>query len=419
MNSDRDTPMTDTSTEQNQADATVMRCERDEVMRCSDDEVTPSPAHFLTPAPAHAAALPQPRVALAIRRAVQSDLAFVDGLQKLHSRMVGWMPTRQLEANIQQGYVLLAEETHDEVMRCSDDEVTSHRCTPSPSPPLTPAPPHPVGYCIYRDRYFKRDDCGIIYQLNVDPAKQRGLAGAALVQATFERSPYGVRLFCCWCAQDLAANSFWESLGFVPLAFRAGSRGRAQGGSRRAQRMHIFWQRRIRAGDEETPYWFPSETTGGALMESRIVLPIPPGTHWSDAKPAVLPELPRNESAEAAETAAEKRQGRRRGKRQPAVAVNPKAIARGGLRFAPTEPAPDPAAVRAAQPKRQKRKNDPRYVAAARELRDRYLEEMNARLLLPPAASGKYDVSRSLAAAPSAMRMEQAGAGEVAQLEAA
>jgi hypothetical protein len=34
--------------------------------------------------------------------------------------------------------------------------------------------------------------------------------------------------------------------------------------------------------------------------------------------------------------------------------------------------------------------------AAARELRDRYLEQMNAGLLLPPAAQGKYDVSRAL-----------------------
>jgi hypothetical protein len=45
-----------------------------------------------------------------------------------------------------------------------------------------------------------------------------------LVQAMFERAAYGCKLFCCWCAQDLAANYFWESIGFVPLAFRTGSR---------------------------------------------------------------------------------------------------------------------------------------------------------------------------------------------------
>ena len=46
--------------------------------------------------------------------------------------------------------------------------------------------------------------------------------------------------------------------------------------------------------------------------------------------------------------------------------------------------------------KREKKpamKNDPKLVAAARELRDRWLEEVNAGMYLP-AAHGKYDVSR-------------------------
>src|SRR5439155_17824340 len=82
------------------------------------------------------------------------------------------------------------------------------------------------------------------------------------------------------------ANHFWESMGFVPLAFRAGSAKRGKNGG---ARVHIFWQRRIRAGDETTPYWFPSQTSSGSIREDRLVLPIPPGTHWSDAKPIVLP----------------------------------------------------------------------------------------------------------------------------------
>ena len=28
---------------------------------------------------------------------------------------------------------------------------------------------NPLGYCISRDQYFKRDDVGIIYQMNVAP----------------------------------------------------------------------------------------------------------------------------------------------------------------------------------------------------------------------------------------------------------
>ena len=49
---------------------------------------------------------------------------------------------------------------------------------------------------------------------------------------------------------------------------------------------------------------------------------------------------------------------------------------------------------------RKKRKNDPKLVAAARELRDRWLEQVNApggeNLL---AGCGKYDVSRAIAGA--------------------
>src|SRR5262249_13786325 len=148
-------------------------------------------------------------------------------------------------------------------------------------------PAVPVGYCIGTDCYFKHDNMGIIYQLNVAPGKQRHLVGASLVKAMFDRAAYGCKLFCCWCAQDIEANRFWESLGFVPLAFRAGSSAKG--------RIHIFWQKRIREGDTTTPWWFPSETKGGMMQEDRLVFPIPPGTHWSDAKPIVLPGMQRSE----------------------------------------------------------------------------------------------------------------------------
>src|ERR1700759_2153209 len=122
--------------------------------------------------------------------------------------------------------------------------------------------------------------------MNVVPAHQRGLIGATLVKAMFDRAAYGCKLFCCWCAQDIEANRFWESIGFVPLAFRAGSEKKS--------RVHIFWQRRIREGDTTTPYWFPSQTGGGSIREDRLVLPIPPGMKWDDEMPRLLPagELP-------------------------------------------------------------------------------------------------------------------------------
>jgi hypothetical protein len=224
---------------------------------------------------------------------------------------------------------------------------------------------------------------GIIYQMNVVPSRQRGFIGATLVKAMFDRAAYGCRLFCCWCAQDIEANYFWESLGFVPLAFRAGSRGNG--------RVHIFWQRRIRAGDTTTPYWFPSQTTSGSIREDRLVLPIPPGTHWRVAKPIVLPgaENPQLES----------RTLKARAPKVKAPAITSAAIGAGGLRFA----APKENAIEA-KPKREPRrkaKNDPRLVAAARELRDRWLEHVNAGGGDVPIADAKYDATRAALPQPA------------------
>jgi hypothetical protein len=244
-----------------------------------------------------------------------------------------------------------------------------------------------------QDRYFKRDDVGIVYQMNIVPGSQRGLVGATLLKAQFERSAYGCKLYCCWCAQDLGANKFWEAMGFVPLAFRAGSRGK--------RRVHIFWQRRIRAGDVTTPYWFPSQTGAGALKEDRLVLPIPPGTHWSEVKATVLPSEEFTEEAKKEKAA--------RGERKPRVkkeVVKQSSVGSGGLRFG----APVVEKVKEVKVKEPKKKvkNDPKLVAAARELRDRWLEQVNApggeNLLV---GAGKYDVSRALGEA-SVIEMPQA-----------
>src|SRR5436305_12908050 len=203
--------------------------------------------------------VPQARCPIRVRVATASDLPFVDSLQKLHGRMVGWMPTKQLEGKIGAGHVLIAEESGMGLQPML--EVQDTGCKPVPR-----------GYVIGHDQYFKRDDVGIIYQLNVTPGAQRKLIGASLIKAMFDRAAYGCKLFCCWCAQDIEANYFWESLGFIPLAFRSGSRDK--------DRVHIFWQRRIRAGDETTPYWFPSQTNSGSIREDRLVFPIPPGVDW-------------------------------------------------------------------------------------------------------------------------------------------
>jgi hypothetical protein len=277
----------------------------------------------------------------------------------------------------------------------------------------------PVGYCASRDRYLKRDELGVIYQLCVAPGHQRGLIGATLIQAVFNRAAYGCRLFCCWCAQDLAANHFWEAMGFVPIAFR--------GGSGRKRRVHIFWQKRIDAEDVSecggvgvsacasshsvtptprhpvTPYWYPSKTDNGALREDRIVFPIPPGVHWSEVvRVEAAGAAAQAKALDAPDAAPPPRAAR--ATRKPAPAGAAKATQRivrrsGMLRFATAEPAKagpqrGKRAPKAQAPK-EPAKVDPALLAQARELRDRWMERANERGVFG-AGAGKYLVARTI-----------------------
>jgi ribosomal protein S18 acetylase RimI-like enzyme len=315
------------------------------------------------------APLPEPRVPVTVRAGTLADIPFIDSLQKTHAKMVGFMPAMQLEGKVNAGHVLVAEDGARQ----------------------------PVGYCIGQDRYFKHDDVGIIYHLNVAPGRQRGFVGATLLRALFDRAAYGCKLFCCWCAQDIEANRFWESMGFVPLAFRAGSEKKG--------RVHIFWQKRIRAGDappNATPWWFPAKTDAGAMREDRLVLPIPPGLHWSDEMPVLRP----------AETALPDKTEKAQGKRVPGSKsgpLPPTPLPRARARFGPPSDSPvvAPAARPAETPKakgpRQKKKADPKLVAAARELRDRWLERVNSGEHLLEGA-GKYDCTRQWHLSATAMR---------------
>ena len=361
---------------------------------------------------------PEPRTPVHIRLAEsegpggERDLKFIDDLHKRHTHALGRWPLAQFRDYLKNGQVLIAETPPP---RTSEGkEIPGVRGVP-------------MGYIIGTDKYFKREDVGAIFQIAVRECDQRALIGAMLVKAMFERAAWGCRLFCCWCAQDLAANYFWESLGFVPLAFRTGSE--------RAGRIHIFWQKRIREGDDKCPWWFPSQTTGGAIREGRLVLPIPPGTHWSDAKPMVVPGVPAIEgedqrsevrdqkseiggdengqlTADRCPLTSEPKKRRRRKRETEAERRARRSIIAGGFRL---NDAPDVAAkeeqkpgaairrqAKKAKPKpKEKRKYDPRYVDAARELCARYLEALQrdgAEDVLPNGA-GKYDVSRGLPAA--------------------
>jgi ribosomal protein S18 acetylase RimI-like enzyme len=304
------------------------------------------------------------RAAIATRLATCADLPFLDQLQKQHGRALGFFPRAQMEGYVQNQWVLIAEDA---------------------------ATRQPLGYCASRDRYLKRDELGVIYQLCVAPGHQRGLIGATLIREVFDRSAYGCKLFCCWCAQDLAANHFWESMGFVPIAFRAGSD--------KKRRVHIFWQRRINAEDAATPYWYPSMTNQGAIREDRLVFPIPPGVHWSEVRAVAVPDVARA-SRPCLEAPGEGKDMGQTPMLRKKPAMKPAPAPLGGFRFQTDEPKAHekPKRVRVAK---GKVKINPHLAAKARELRDRCMERQAE--WLPAGSRGKYDVARALGAESSAV----------------
>jgi len=347
------------------------------------------------------------------------DFKNIDSLHKANVDGLGYWPRGRLVEAIERKRVLIAE--------------TIPPCCPggTPMPGIRGAL---LGFLIFTDKYSKREDVACIYSVCVQKRRQRGLIGAALVQNAFERMPYGVKLCCCWCAQDLEAGHFWEALGFVPLAYRTGSAAPGK------ERIHIFWQKRLRAGDVETPYWYPSLTSGGALNAGRLVLPMLPGMAWRDPKPMVLPEVPgvamfRQLPGETAEDAAARCEAQ---EMKDAWKAKAKAL-RAAMKLTPAQEAASregrpwqlTAEQEAAQaeydrlqaqrrkrnaserrekkaaeerPRRPRKQYSERYLEGARAICAMWLEQLQAAGpgALPGGAAARYDCSRSLESAMAA-----------------
>lgn len=312
------------------------------------------------------------------RPAVFADIPFLDQMQKLHAGKLGFQYLKAYEKAVTDGnQVIIAE-----------DEGRNK-----------------VGFIFGRERYMSQDHVAIVFQLGVVPMRFRHKVGANLLARFMESRTFGIRLVCCYCAQDLPANRFWEAMGFLPIAFRTGSR--------RTERLHIFWQRRCRRGDTTTGFWFPAVTTGGSIGEDRVVVPLPNGVPWDSPLPILIQDNPgvvrggnglpdpvarrQLPATHTGETYVERTERLRRQSKHLRAQVKGhiRVQTASGPQYVPVrdDPAIEPRPER--KPVKVRPKVDPAVKAHARELQARWLEEINARGLIE---GGRYDPSRLLQA---------------------
>lgn len=86
----------------------------------------------------------RPRVEVLVRLAVDADFAFIDALQKAESDKVGFMYEQAIRKRMADGDLLISE-----VVDAESQQTEA------------------VGYCMGLDKYQKRGDLGIIYQMAV------------------------------------------------------------------------------------------------------------------------------------------------------------------------------------------------------------------------------------------------------------
>ena len=362
-----------------------------------------------------------PTAKVSIRAATLADLPDVDKLQKANTHQLGFLHRATLEGKIARGEMLVAHEGEVESQESRVESKTenadnsSSRLTADSRRSTTRF----AGYVIGSDTYHKREEVGVVYQMAVVKRLRRSTVAATLLRALFASWPMGTKLCCAWCAQDLAANRFWEAMGFVPLAYRAGSEGK--------ERVHLFWQKRITEGDVRTPWWYPSVTGSGAIREDRLVLPIPEGQHWSETRPTILPGADalgtggdeiEAEAGEAGDDEIVKDKekpwlpegvverdggfylGRKRLmtcqmiREMQGISTYQMLIVPLDVKLVKEMPVRPEVKKKTKKKAKPKSKHDPRLATAVRDLRDRWLEHVNTTGLLLPVAA-KYAAGRA------------------------
>lgn len=198
---------------------------------------------------------------ITVRKAVASDLKFINHLQDRFRHQIGYLPNQALLEYIASYHVQIAFENDA-----------------------------PAGFLLGRDstRFVAGD--AAIYQAAVEYDAQHRAVGTTLVDrfiATLAPSAFALHL---WCAQDIEANLFWDAQRFEAVGWRLGSVTR--------QRLVLWWRRILNAERALPTAQLPTVVTPGLVRSRRVVFPILDGQGWRDVKLSdatsalILPALP-------------------------------------------------------------------------------------------------------------------------------
>lgn len=169
--------------------------------------------------------------------ATPEDLPFILDIQRKHKREVGFLPTSVFESEIKLRHVIIGKQLLDE-----------------------------AGYILYRPTSRLAIRCAHIIQAAIRYDARRKLLGTVLVEAALRDCRKTANQIYLWCAEDLEANAFWQSMHFRALAVRAGGRT--------DKRIHYLWWRPTELSLPLDPPTLPQQTWSGGARALRQITPL-------------------------------------------------------------------------------------------------------------------------------------------------
>lgn len=189
-----------------------------------------------------------------VRRAFESDVPYIDSLQKKHGKELGFLSRYALTEYVNRYHVSIG---------CRNGE--------------------PACYLLGRGPTLRHPDDARIYQACVQYDARFFALGTLLVNHFIASLPQETEWIALWCAQDIDAGFFWASCDFNAVAWRLGKK--------QGRRVHLLWVRGLAVPNVPSRFPVPGTTNAGQLRKARIVSRIMPGQTWRDVRASDDPDV--------------------------------------------------------------------------------------------------------------------------------